>query len=385
MGKTVKISDDWKQANPLKPMALNPLPDHPLVSILISNYNYGAYLGDAIESAIKQTYDKLEVIVCDDGSTDSSPRILERYSLQDRRIRALYQANGGQSLALNAAFRNSTGDVICLLDADDIFMPNKVEHVVHSFASAPHSGLAVNAMRIVDAAREPLGEIPFLHPLPSGWQGPSLCLSAPHFLAAIPPSSGLSLRRSVAEAIFPLPSDLTANSDGVIQVLAPMMTPIVALRTPLSDYRIHRHNTAAVSTFTEDRLQKLDLWNREVWRVWRRYLGTCFQRDSLDFRLPPEMVSTPMSYAYARFRSDSRSKTIYRAVPSGYFETLPRLYRWFWRSARFMPNWLFRRSFNFVYGQTRMKIMLGKILVVLRNARCGYRWQISSLKRVVRY
>ena len=372
MSRTPKISDGRKELNPLKPVALDPLPEQPLVSILISNYNYGAYLSDAIESALHQTYDKLEVVICDDGSTDGSPRILERYRSLDRRISVVYQANGGQSLALNAAFHKSTGNIICLLDADDIFMPNKVAQVVHSFATAPHSGLAVNAMLIVDAAREPLGEIPFLHQLPSGWQGPSLYLSAPHYLAAIPPSSGLSLHRSVAEAIFPLPSDLRANSDGVIQVLAPMMTPIVALRTPLSEYRIHGHNTAAISAFTEDNLQKLDLWNREIWRVWRRYLGLCFQRDSVDFPLPLEMAPTPMSYAYARFRSDPRSKAIYRAVPHGYFETLPRLYRWFWHAARLMPDWLFRRSFNFVYGQTRTKIMLGKILVALRNARCGY-------------
>jgi len=109
----------------------------------------------------KQTYDKLEVVICDDGSTDGSPRILERYRSRDRRINVVYQANGGQSLALNAAFRNSNGNIICLLDADDIFMPNKVEHVVHSFSTAPHSGLAVNAMLIVDAAREPLEKFPF--------------------------------------------------------------------------------------------------------------------------------------------------------------------------------------------------------------------------------
>src|SRR5467141_1674551 len=105
MSRTGKISDDKKQLNPLEPMALDPLPEQPLVSILISNYNYGAYLGDAIESALQQTYDKLEVVICDDGSTDGSPRILEGYRSRDRRINVVYQANGGQSLALNAAFR----------------------------------------------------------------------------------------------------------------------------------------------------------------------------------------------------------------------------------------------------------------------------------------
>jgi glycosyltransferase involved in cell wall biosynthesis len=370
--KDGKTADRWKELNPLRPMALHPLSKRPRVSILISNYNYGAYLGDAIESALQQTYDKLEVIICDDGSTDDSRRILERYRSLDRRIRVVYQSNAGQSLALNAAFHQSTGHIICLLDADDVFMPGKVWRVVEAFNAAPDAGLVVNRMLIVDKNRKRLGEIPFLHQLPSGWQGPFLSLDAPHFLAAIPPSSGLSLHRSVAEAIFPLPSDLTANSDGVIQVLAPMMTPIVALRPPLSEYRIHGRNTAAISTFTEARVQKLDLWNREIWRVWRRYLRLCFQRDSLDFLLPPETVPTPMSYAYARFRSDPRSNAIYRAVPRGYFETLPRLYRWFWRAARLMPDWLFRRSFNFAYGQTRTKIILGRILVALQNARHDY-------------
>src|SRR5712671_5414891 len=126
MGRTARISNGRKQVNPLKPVQLDPLPEQPLVSILISSYNYGEYLGDAIESALQQTYDKLEIIICDDGSTDGSPRIIERYRTLDQRIRVIYQANGGQALALNTAFDISTGEIICLLDADDVFMADKV-------------------------------------------------------------------------------------------------------------------------------------------------------------------------------------------------------------------------------------------------------------------
>src|ERR1700739_1919613 len=150
MSQTVKISDERKRLNPLQPAALDPLPERPLVSILITNYNYGAYLGDAIESALQQTYDKLEIVICDDGSTDCSSRILERYRSLDRRIGVIYQANKGQSVALNAAFYKSTGDIICLLDADDVFMPDKVRRVVETFSAAPDAGLAVNRMLIVD-------------------------------------------------------------------------------------------------------------------------------------------------------------------------------------------------------------------------------------------
>src|SRR6266481_6272936 len=113
MNSAAKASDCAKVFGPPKPVELPPLSERPLVSILISNYNYGTYLGDAIESALQQTYDKLEVVICDDGSTDGSRQILERYRSQDRRIIVVYQGNSGQSLALNAAFQKSAGDIIC--------------------------------------------------------------------------------------------------------------------------------------------------------------------------------------------------------------------------------------------------------------------------------
>jgi glycosyltransferase involved in cell wall biosynthesis len=368
MSRTVKILDHREEHSPLKPIALEPLPERPLVSILISNYNYAAYLNDAIDSSLQQTYDRFEVIICDDGSTDASPRILQQYQLLDPRIRVLLQPNGGQSLALNAAFGESKGEIICLLDADDVFMPDKLQRLVSAFAAAPEAGLAVNRMLIVDGARKRLGEIPFLHQLPSGWQGSSLRMGAPHFLPAIPPCSGLSLRRSVAEAIFPLPSDLKACSDGVIQILAPMITSIVAIEVPSSEYRIHEANIAAVSAFSENQLRKLDSWHRHIWRAWRQYLVGSARCAPQDCLYPPEAAPSPMTYAYARFRCDPHAKSIYRAVPNDYFRSLPKWYQWFWRASAWMPGWLFRRSFTFLYGQPRARVAMGQMLRAYRNS-----------------
>src|SRR5438034_2823108 len=70
---------------PLTPVPLDPLPKTPLVSILISNYNYAPFLPEAIESCLRQTYPHLEIVVCDDGSTDGSQRILECYHSLDRK------------------------------------------------------------------------------------------------------------------------------------------------------------------------------------------------------------------------------------------------------------------------------------------------------------
>jgi Glycosyl transferase family 2 len=372
MSTISKLSDDRKQLNVVEPVVLDPLPERPLVSILISNYNYGAYLGDAIESVLQQTYDKLEIVVCDDGSTDASPHILERYRSLDRRISVVYRANGGQSLALNAAFHKSTGDIVCLLDADDVFAPNKVQRVVEAFGAAPGAGLAVNRMLIVDKNRKSLGEIPLLSHLATGWLGPSLNTCGPKVLPGLPPSSGLSLRRAIAESIFPLPSGLRAYSDTLIQVLAPRITPIVGVQAPLSEYRIHGANVAAVSAFTEDRLRNLALWEREIWRAWRSHILSS-SASSLDAPVPEE-TSTLMDYAYARFRSDSGAKTIFRAIPPDYFLALPSLFRWYWRASPMMPNWLFRKAFAFAYGQTQVKRLVAKIL-------CRFRDSLRALER----
>ena len=365
---TVNMPRGAPQEGPLKPMVVAPLPDRPLVSILISNYNYADYLGEAIESCLNQTYDKFELIVCDDGSTDTSCQILRNYQALDHRIKAMHQVNGGQARALNAAFHASKGDVICLLDADDVFLPAKLQCVVDAFAAARDSGFAVNKMLRVDKGRKSLGEIPLLYQLPSGWLGASLDLSGPQVLAGLPPTSGLSLRRSVAEAIFPLPPGLKAYADRLIQVVAPLMTPLVAIQTPLSEYRVHGANVGGISQFTERSIRNLLIYDQEIWGVWRSYLASPCSGLASDFPLPSKMRPSLMDYAYARFQHDRNFKAAYKAIPHAHFQALPRPHRWYWRTSILLPGWLFRTSFNFVQGQTRAKIIVGRILNACRNA-----------------
>jgi N-acetylglucosaminyldiphosphoundecaprenol N-acetyl-beta-D-mannosaminyltransferase len=374
MSRTTNVSDCLKELSLLKPVALTPLPGGPLVSVLVSNYNYGRYLGNAIESVLCQTYGNFELIICDDGSTDVSREILERYHSLDPRVKVIYQANGGQSLALNAAFRKSAGQIICLLDADDVFSPDKLELVVDAFANSPGSGLAVNRMLLIDRARRQVAQIPSLSALLSGWHGASLSLSVPHVLPGLPPTSGISLRRSVAEVIFPLPAGLKAYSDTLIQVLAPLMTPIAAIEIPLSEYRIHGDNVGGVSRFTEDRLRNIVSYEREIWGAWRRYLASACLRVPPGFPLPEEKSPSLMDYAYARFRSDRNFTAAYRAISPAYFKSLPRLLRWYWRVSVLLPNWLFRASFGFVYGQTPMKMIVRRALDGCRNRSWFDKW-----------
>lgn len=95
------------------------------VSVLIPAHNAAPWVGQAIESALNQSWPNLEVIVIDDGSKDETLRIAQFYA--GTRLRAIWQPNSGASAARNHALRVSTGDVIQYLDADDILAPNKIE------------------------------------------------------------------------------------------------------------------------------------------------------------------------------------------------------------------------------------------------------------------
>jgi glycosyltransferase involved in cell wall biosynthesis len=100
------------------------------VTVVINNFNYGRYLASAIDSALHQTYPRIEVIVVDDGSTDESRAVIAAY--QDRVIPVLKE-NGGQASAFNAGFAHAQGDLLIFLDSDDILLPHVVEQVVAAF------------------------------------------------------------------------------------------------------------------------------------------------------------------------------------------------------------------------------------------------------------
>lgn len=121
--------------------------DKPLVSIIINNYNYGRFLQQAIDSAINQTYTRSEIIVVDDGSTDNSREIITSYREQ---IIPVLKENGGQASAFNAGFAASRGEVIFLLDSDDVFLPEKVADVVDVFTGYPDVGWCFHSLRLVD-------------------------------------------------------------------------------------------------------------------------------------------------------------------------------------------------------------------------------------------
>ena len=102
----------------------------PVVSVLVCIYNTEQYLTRCIESIIGQTYQNLEIVLVDDGSTDRSGEIIDTYAAKDPRIKAVHQANAGFSGCRNACLDHATGDFLAFVDSDDTIMPDFVEYML---------------------------------------------------------------------------------------------------------------------------------------------------------------------------------------------------------------------------------------------------------------
>jgi glycosyltransferase involved in cell wall biosynthesis len=242
---------------------------NPLASIIINNYNYAQFLQEAIESALQQTFYNIEVIVVDDGSKDDSRNIIAAYG--DRIVPVLKQ-NGGQASALNMGIKASKGEIIFFLDADDTFLPNKVEVMIKFFAQVIQESpdiIISNYIETIDAKGSSI-DINFLDTLRAicCWNyldkirgkkralidGIITKLSTPEqayqfaskyrFIPYLGvPTSGFAMTRSLAKKIFPLPQNSSKiSADDFIVKAASLLGTVYLTSHVLTKYRIHGKN-----------------------------------------------------------------------------------------------------------------------------------------------
>ena len=100
----------------------------PRLSVVIPAYNAEAFLARALRSAVEQLYENKEILVVDDGSSDGTQAVVERFG---RAVRYVWQEHSGQAVATNRGIQESSGDFIALLDADDEWLPGRLEHGAH--------------------------------------------------------------------------------------------------------------------------------------------------------------------------------------------------------------------------------------------------------------
>jgi glycosyltransferase involved in cell wall biosynthesis len=124
-----------------------PSTTRPLVSVIIPAHNAAEHLVETVSSALDQTYESVEVIVVNDGSTDDTGAIAAQLG---SRIRYVEQANAGPAAARNAALRVARGELIALLDADDRWRPNRLERCVEILEQRPEIGMVTTDANLIE-------------------------------------------------------------------------------------------------------------------------------------------------------------------------------------------------------------------------------------------
>lgn len=209
----------------------------PAVSIIVNNYNYGRFLADAIDSALAQTYERTEIIVVDDGSTDASRDIISSFGCQ---VIPVLKDNEGQGSAFNAGFARSSGDIVIFLDADDLLLPEAVETAVPLFQEPNTVKVHWNLWEIDGRGRRLGG----LHKksLIAGDLSEEFIQKGPLSLPQSP-TSGNAWARWFLQKVMPLPEHEDRHgADGFLKKLCPIFGTIRRLDQPMGCYRIHENS-----------------------------------------------------------------------------------------------------------------------------------------------
>lgn len=347
--------------NKLIPIALKSLPQQPSVSILITCFNYGAYVGKAIDSALQQTYPAVEIIVSDDASQDNSCEVVESYLGRGLPIQLLRNPHGGMAANLNSAYRSCSGELICLLDADDTFLPGKVEAVVNAFLAHPQAGFAIHRASLVDNQGRARGIYPLLSALPSG-----NCTRTTYencgILMGLPPTTNLALRREVADRIFPIPVEYTGYAEQMIHRLAPLMTEVCAVDAPLAHWRLHGQNDQNSTHITPRRLERELKIMDSLWLEQKRYLESV--DASLATSFPPinrNALYLKMNYMRRRMNNDPAARQAYADLCRYGLRSNSKLDR-FWRYSNRLPRPLFQRAVDLLLTQSIWKQMVTRAI-----------------------
>jgi glycosyltransferase involved in cell wall biosynthesis len=220
-------------------------------SIVISSYNYGRFLGQAIDSALNQSYPHSEVIVVDDGSLDNSREVIARYG---SRIHPVLKENGGQASAWNAGLAVSRGDVIFFLDSDDVLLPVAVDRVMPIFQDASvakvHWPLWIINDEGVKTGVKPSDALP-----EGDLRAAVLRAGADGYTWSA--TSGNAWARTFLAAVFPMPEEeFKTSPDIYLSAIVPVFGKVRRVLQPLSCWRLHGQNNCGIQPF-DDRLREM--------------------------------------------------------------------------------------------------------------------------------
>ena len=207
---------------------------NPLISVIINNYNYARYLGQAVQSVLDQTYENFELIIVDDGSTDNSRCVAKTFA--DERIQCVFKSNGGQASAFNAGFKLARGELVAWLDSDDWWKPDKLETIVrwNHFLNG-NFALLQHGVEVWDKGRT----YPYKKAMLSGdclaytFQNETLG----HFVG----TSGLTFPYKILAHVMPVPLEFRISADAYLTRTAFTMGLVYSIPDILGCYRKHQN------------------------------------------------------------------------------------------------------------------------------------------------
>lgn len=330
------------------------LPVEPLVSVVLPTFNAPDYIVDAVRSVRQSTYANWRCIVVDDGSTDETPERARAAAADDPRFVFSVQENGGQIAAINRATRYVRGEIVALLDNDDVFLPTKIERIVSTFRQRPRAGLVAHRMYVGDEHLNILGVMPLTDRLLDGDLRPQLQRKTsgdPRFGV----TSAMALRRSVFDQVFPADPAIRFYPDELIRRIAPLIAEVASCNQPLGIRRTHRENHTGSTS------ERLAAFVRQTAATYR--LIESAQRQvatSLGIKLPGDDLDLDLMEAViARLdgREDAASRRA-KALASPQFAELPAERRLYWRISLSAPRPVLSAMVRQLYAPSSLKLLL---------------------------
>ncbi len=208
----------------------------PFFTVLIDTYNYGEFIEEAVSSVLAQDFPAAlrEILVVDDGSTDDTRRRLQKYRSE---ILYLRKPNGGQASAFNFGFEHARGEVIALLDADDIWLPEKLGRVYEEFKRHPGAGMVYHRTHLWSGS-EDISEDGYFIPVSGNVTESKRALLQYPMVG----TSCLAFRREALPKLLPVPESLRFQADAYLTVLIIFVAPVAAVTECLGKYRRHGAN-----------------------------------------------------------------------------------------------------------------------------------------------
>jgi hypothetical protein len=211
-------------------------------TVLVNNYNNGAFIAACIDSLFVQTVKPDEIVVYDDGSTDESLTILRAYGDRIRLIEGIHDSGKTsrecQSHALEVAFRRSSGDWLFLLDGDDFFLPRKIERVLEAVRGRADVSLVQSPVCLVNGSGEQFGRY-----RDARFHRPDIlrAMHEQHDVDFYYPTSAMVVSRSAMERVLPIDMRVcpALACDTRIGMLMPLLGEVVTIDEPLACWRRH--------------------------------------------------------------------------------------------------------------------------------------------------